>query len=123
MYFLEKEIGKSIADVNGNWEFTLSQIKFNNYILEIDSLIQNNILSLKTKILNVVLMKNFFEKKVIVEDGNSLWRIAKKTLGGGILYAEIYKNNKKIINDPDLIFPGQVFKIPNLKRTSFYEQR
>ena len=119
-----KEIGKSIADVNGNWEFTLSQIKFNNYILEIDSLIQNNILSLKTKILNgSINEKLFFEKKVIVEDGNSLWRIAKKTLGGGILYAEIYKNNKKIINDPDLIFPGQVFKIPNLKRTSFYEQR
>ena len=70
----------------------------------------------------VKLMKNFFlKKKVIVEDGNSLWRIAKKTLGGGIYYAEIYKNNKKIINDPDLIFPGQVFKIPNLKRTSFYE--
>ena len=119
-----KEIGKSIADVNGNWEFTLSQIKFNNYILEIDSLIQNNILSLKTKILNgSINEKLFFEKKVIVEDGNSLWRIAKKTLGGGILYAEIYKNNKKIINDPDLIFPGQVFKIPNLKRTSLYEQR
>ena len=54
-------------------------------------------------------------------DGNSLWRIARKTLGGGVLYAEIYKNNKKIIDDPDLIFPGQVFKIPNLKRASIYE--
>ena len=40
----------------------------------------------------------------------------KKNFGGGILYAEIYKNNKKIIDDPNLIFPGQVFKIPNLNR-------
>ena len=47
--------------------------------------------------------------------------IRDRTLGGGVLYAEIYKNNKKIIDDPDLIFPGQVFKIPNLKRASFYE--
>ena len=69
-----------------------------------------------------ILTKSFFlKKKFLVEDGNSLWRIARRTLGGGILYAEIYKNNKKIINDPDLIFPGQVFKIPNLKRTSLYE--
>ena len=61
------------------------------------------------------------KKKLLLKNGNSLWRIARKTLGGGILYAEIYKNNKKIIDDPDLIFPGQVFKIPNLKRASFYE--
>ena len=59
--------------------------------------------------------------KFIVENGNSLWRIARRTLGGGIHYAEIYKNNKKIIHNPDLIFPGQVFKIPNLKHTSLYE--
>jgi nucleoid-associated protein YgaU len=44
-------------------------------------------------------------------------------LGGGILYAEIYKNNVEIIDDPNLIFPGQVFKIPNLKQSVFYEQR
>ena len=70
----------------------------------------------------VKLTKNFFmKKKLLLMDGNSLWRIARKTLGGGVLYAEIYKNNKKIIDDPDLIFPGQVFKIPNLKRASFYE--
>jgi nucleoid-associated protein YgaU len=56
------------------------------------------------------------EKKIVVEDGNSLWRIAKRTLGGGIYYSEIYKNNIKKINNPDLIFPGQVFNIPKIKK-------
>ena len=122
IFISKKLIGKSIADAQGNWEFSINEIVFENYDLEIKSTFENNILSLKTEILNGKIdSKLFFEKEIIVENGNSLWRIARKTLGGGILYAEIYKNNKKIINDPDLIFPGQVFKIPNLKRTSFYE--
>ena len=122
IFISKKLIGKSIADAQGNWEFSINEIVFENYDLEIKSSFENNILSLKTQILNGKIdSKLFYEKEIIVENGNSLWRIARKTLGGGILYAEIYKNNKKIINDPDLIFPGQVFKIPNLKRTSFYE--
>ena len=42
---------------------------------------------------------------------NSLWRIARKTLGGGIFYTEIYKNNLAKIKNPNLIYPGQVFNI------------
>ena len=118
----EKLVGKTNSDANGNWEFNLGQIKFNNYDLQIESIYKNNVISLKTEILNGNINdKLFYEKKFIVEEGNSLWRIARKTLGGGILYAEIYKNNKKIIKDPDLIFPGQVFNIPNLKHSSLNE--
>ncbi len=121
--FLSKKFtGKAVADLKGNWEFSINEIAFDTYNLEIKSSFQNNIISLKTEILNGKIdTELFYEKEIIVEDGNSLWRIARKTLGGGILYAEIYKNNKKIISDPDLIFPGQVFKIPNLKSASFYE--
>ena len=67
----------------------------------------------------VKLTKNFFMKKKLLLWRKQSLRIARKTLGGGVLYAEIYKNNKKIIDDPDLIFPGQVFKIPNLKQSVF----
>ena len=124
IFLSQKLIGKSLVNSNGMWEFSINKIEFNSVDLEIRSSYENNILSLKTKILNGNIdQKLLFEKKIIVEDGNSLWRIARKTLGGGILYAEIYKNNKKIIDDPNLIFPGQVFKIPNLKQSVFYEQK
>ncbi len=49
---------------------------------------------------------------VVVQPGNSLWRIARRTYGAGIRYSVIYEANRDQIRDPDLIFPGQVFMVP-----------
>ena len=40
------------------------------------------------------------------------WRIARRTLGQGTLYSVIYAANRDLIRDPDLIYPGQVFRLP-----------
>ena len=50
---------------------------------------------------------------VVVQPGNSLWRIARRTYGKGIQYAVIYAANRAQIGNPDLIFPGQIFTLPN----------
>jgi nucleoid-associated protein YgaU len=47
-----------------------------------------------------------------VQSGNSLWRIARRTLGEGTRYTVIYEANRGQIRNPDLIYPGQVFLIP-----------
>ena len=44
--------------------------------------------------------------------GDSLWRISRKVLGHGIRYTQIYAANTKQIRDPNLIYPGQVFVVP-----------
>ncbi|GAB5467184.1 MAG: hypothetical protein Kilf2KO_02140 [Rhodospirillales bacterium] len=49
---------------------------------------------------------------VVVQPGNSLWVIARRTYGRGILYHAIYAANRDQIRDPDLIYPGQVFLLP-----------
>jgi nucleoid-associated protein YgaU len=49
---------------------------------------------------------------VVVQPGNSLWLIASRTYGSGFRYTVIYQANKGQITDPDLIYPGQVFKLP-----------
>ncbi|MFN2638068.1 MAG: LysM peptidoglycan-binding domain-containing protein [Gemmatimonadaceae bacterium] len=42
-----------------------------------------------------------------------LYKIAKNYYGDGTQWRKIYEANKKVIgNDPNLIFPGQVLKIP-----------
>ncbi|MEQ8229555.1 MAG: LysM peptidoglycan-binding domain-containing protein [Rhodospirillales bacterium] len=49
---------------------------------------------------------------IIVQPGNSLWRIARRVYGEGVQYTIIYRANKSQIGDPDLIYPGQVFQVP-----------
>jgi len=49
---------------------------------------------------------------IVVQPGNSLWRMARRSYGSGWQYSVIYEANKDQIRDPDLIYPGQVFKLP-----------
>lgn len=51
-------------------------------------------------------------KTYTVKSGDTLYAIAKKTLGDGGLWREIYNNNVDVIGkDPNLIRPGQVLRI------------
>lgn len=52
------------------------------------------------------------DRKIIVQPGNSLWRIARRVYGSGFDYAVIYRANKGQIVDPDLIYPGQILEVP-----------
>jgi len=49
---------------------------------------------------------------VVVQPGNSLWRIARRVYGEGLRYTVIYEANQEQIRDPDLIYPGQIFAMP-----------
>lgn len=49
---------------------------------------------------------------VTVREGQSLWRIARAVYGEGTQYTVIYQSNQDQIRDPDLIYPGQVFTLP-----------
>jgi hypothetical protein len=49
---------------------------------------------------------------VIVQPGNSLWRIAKRSYGAGPRYVQIFNANRNQIADPNRIYPGQVFELP-----------
>ncbi len=49
---------------------------------------------------------------VVVQPGNSLWRLARRAYGDGMQYTMIFEANRDQIRDPDLIYPGQVFSLP-----------
>lgn len=51
-------------------------------------------------------------KTYTVVKGDSLWAIAKKQLGNGSRWQEIYNLNKDKIRNPNLIYPDQVFTMP-----------
>ncbi|WP_027717303.1 LysM peptidoglycan-binding domain-containing protein [Desulfovirgula thermocuniculi] len=51
-------------------------------------------------------------KTYVVKPGDTLWAIAKLTLGDGSRWKEIYEANKDVIGpDPNVIIPGQELRI------------
>jgi len=53
---------------------------------------------------------------ITVQRGFTLWGIAEANFGEGVLYVQIFDENRGEIRDPDLIFPGQIFALPDLPR-------
>ncbi len=47
-----------------------------------------------------------------VQPGATLWAIAQENFGDGIMYVAVFEANRDLIKDPDLIYPGQIFRIP-----------
>lgn len=47
-----------------------------------------------------------------VKKGDNLWKIAEKQYGDGSKYPIIFEANKPMLKDPDLIYPGQMLRIP-----------
>jgi nucleoid-associated protein YgaU len=50
--------------------------------------------------------------RVIIRKGDTLWEISRRTYGEGQRYTVIYLANGDQIRDPDLIYPAQVFRLP-----------
>lgn len=49
---------------------------------------------------------------IIIRRGDTLWRISRRVYGQGVRYSTIYLANQTQIEDPNRIWPGQVFKVP-----------
>ena len=52
------------------------------------------------------------EGQVVVQPGQNLWRLARRSYGAGIRYTLIFLANRDQIRDVNLIYPGQVFATP-----------
>ncbi|KIC34684.1 LysM peptidoglycan-binding domain-containing protein [Leisingera sp. ANG-S5] len=51
-------------------------------------------------------------RAVTIQKGDTLWAISQEKYGSGFLYVRLFEANKDAIRNPDLIYPGQVFTIP-----------
>ena len=53
------------------------------------------------------------ENVITVQWGHTLWGIAQQHFGEGVAYVQIYEANRDQIRNPDLIYPGQIFTLPD----------
>lgn len=51
--------------------------------------------------------------EITVQPGHTLWAISKTRYGDGVQYVKIFNANKDRIRNPDLIYPGQIFALPD----------
>ncbi len=126
-------VGATKADVDNfamkvrDFEAKMSDPDISNEDLqaELDALKDNKISALPqfydkvhNQLQNKLNNRQYTPKEIMytVVKGDHLWGIAKKKehYDNPFAWPMIYRANKDKINDPDLIYPKQVFKIPNL---------
>lgn len=110
-----KKIGTATADGDGKWRMVTNEtVPPARYRLKLESRNQTGkqIAQLTMPFERASLPEQLADDLVIVQPGNSLWRIARRSYGHGRRYVEIYHANKSQISNPQLIFPGQLLKIP-----------
>ena len=133
IYVDNKPVKTRSIEADGTWSMDLQEIDAGVYILRIDQLDSDGVVTSRTetpfqKETNQVakqmaaLANNEVADStpqigiglstVIIQPGYTLWAVARKTYGFGIQYVRIYHANKDQIRDPDLIYPGQIFKLP-----------
>jgi nucleoid-associated protein YgaU len=109
-------IGEAFVPDDGNWRLKADRkVAPGTYRLRIDQIIDGKVaqrIELPFSRSEAV-AKLPGDKLVIVQPGNSLWRIARRSYGEGQRYSVIYEANRDQIRDPDLIYPGQVFAVPS----------
>jgi LysM repeat protein len=108
-----------IGDSKGDWITTLDQnLPAGDYTLRLDQLDANGqaVARLETPLTRVAQPPVEGATQVdyvVVQPGNSLWRIARRLSGDGFNYVYIFEANESQIRDPDIIYPGQVFEVPS----------
>lgn len=117
-YVDNRRIGDTRADEKGNWEMTPDQsIPPGTYTLRVDQLGDDGSVTARVEVpferAHPDAVANLNPGQVVVQPGNSLWRISRRLYGRGVLYTVIYEANKSQIRNPDLIYPGQIFETPS----------
>ena len=126
LYLNNAVIGETTTDALGAWSYDASAIEPGVYTLRIDQLNAD-----ASKVL--ARMESPFKREarsklqkqlsaaesparinvVTVQPGNTLWGISRERYGQGILYVQVFEANRDKIRDPDLIYPGQIFNLPD----------
>ncbi len=113
-----RAVGSTVADDRGYWELSPARaVAAGDHVLSIAGVddagkvvASTAVPFMRADIAEASLRPG--ELRVAVQPGNSLWRIARAMYGRGVLYTVIYSANAGKIEDPDLIYPGQVFTLP-----------
>ena len=125
IYLDNTPISTAAMDETGQWHTALSEIDPGIYTLRVDQLDTKGQVSsrletpfkresLETLQAQLLALEDPARINVVtVQPGNTLWAIARERYGLGILYVRVFQANRDKIRDENLIYPGQIFELPD----------
>ncbi len=105
-------------DTAGSWSVTLPEVDTGTYTMRVDrvtptgevvSRVETPVAKESAEVLAQIAPT---AQTITVQPGFTLWRIASDRYGSGIEYVKVFSANQDKIKNPDLIYPGQVFSLP-----------
>lgn len=116
VYVGREHAGDAVADPAGRW--TLSPAtppSFGRHTLRVDQLAAAGTVAARIELpfqRDPVQEDMLADGRLVVQPGTNLWRIARRVYGRGTRYTVIYQANREQIRDPNRIYPGQLFSLP-----------
>jgi hypothetical protein len=117
IYLNNQPIARARVAADGNWRSSLPLVDTGVYALRVDELdaeggVASRFETPFQREARDTVAGSSRVQALIVQPGNTLWGISEATYGEGMLYLQIFAANRDQIRDPDLIYPGQVFTLP-----------
>lgn len=112
-------LGETVVDAKGTWQLNVDQIiEPGDYTLRAETTDAAGFAIAQADVpltADPVDQDQTGPRVLIVEPGQNLWRIARYVYGSGPAYTYIYGANRDKIRNPDLIYPGQEFQLPDVR--------
>lgn len=123
VYLDNRSVVSLPVDDKGRWRGALPDVDAGIYTLRVDEVSQVGKVTSRVEtpfkresaevLLAAAPKDNSPISAITVQEGATLWAIARDRYGDGALYVRVFEANAKAIRDPDLIYPGQVFDLPD----------
>lgn len=115
-----------VAGPSGDWRIDLPDVDPGTYTLRVEQVAADGSVTDEvvtpflredpTRLSDNPMLAEPGAEVITVQPSFTLWGIAQANFGDGVLYVQIFEENRDTIIDPDRIFPGQVFRLPELPR-------
>jgi len=123
VYLDNAPVSTSRIEQSGNWRTGLPEVDTGVYTLRIDETdAEGNVTSrvetpFKREDEALIAQANTGVQTervaaITVQPGSTLWAISRERYGEGTFYVRVFEANRDRIRNPDLIYPGQVFNLP-----------
>lgn len=120
VYLDNRPVALAQVGEDGLWSTPLPDVQTGIYLLRVDAIAADGTVAARletpferTAPAIAAAARRDGATAITVQPGFTLWAISEGYFGEGMRYVQLFEANRDLIRDPDLIYPGQVFALPD----------